>query len=184
MMMSTVMSHIINPLCHSQLYQQFPWVDLDADYDSSEIGSPLSRDRRSTNSTTGSKSVWQKIEEFYSDKNNMAMYCVLPILILIYGGCSSIYCIHKCRHISKDANTRGSRRRTNIIFNNSGNEGLKDGRHRPVSQISSAWTDFHMDTSGSGWSVQTEGQPLRLPSLSPLPWQVHCREGAMAPSRQ
>ncbi|GFN96148.1 LOW QUALITY PROTEIN: hypothetical protein PoB_002265400 [Plakobranchus ocellatus] len=34
---------------------------------------------------------------FYSDKNNMAMYCVLPIMVLIYGGCASIYCIHKCR---------------------------------------------------------------------------------------
>lgn len=25
------------------------------------------------------------------------MFCVLPIMVLIYGGCSSIYCIYKCR---------------------------------------------------------------------------------------
>ena len=43
------------------------------------------------------KSLWEKIEEFYSDNNNMAMYCVLPIIVLVYGGCSFIYCVYKCR---------------------------------------------------------------------------------------
>ncbi|KAH9488582.1 hypothetical protein Btru_064260, partial [Bulinus truncatus] len=58
----------------------------------------LSRGRRDVSNTTNQDlTIWEKIEEFYSDKNNMAMYCVLPLLVLIYGGCSSLYCIHKCR---------------------------------------------------------------------------------------
>ena len=31
----------------------------------------------------------------------MAMYCVLPIMVLVYGGCSAIYCVHKCRQYMK-----------------------------------------------------------------------------------
>lgn len=42
-------------------------------------------------------SIGAKIREFYADDNNMALFCVLPLLILIYGGCSVIYCIHKCK---------------------------------------------------------------------------------------
>lgn len=42
-------------------------------------------------------SIGAKIREFYADDNNMALFCILPLLILIYGGCSVIYCIHKCK---------------------------------------------------------------------------------------
>ncbi|KAK3094423.1 hypothetical protein FSP39_001583 [Pinctada imbricata] len=45
--------------------------------------------------------LWGKIAEFYSDKNNMAMYLVLPSIVLIYGGCCLIYCIAKCRRYCK-----------------------------------------------------------------------------------
>ncbi|KAK3095303.1 hypothetical protein FSP39_012986, partial [Pinctada imbricata] len=41
------------------------------------------------------------VEEFYADPNNRAMYLVLPLIILVYGGCSSIYCIYKCRRYLK-----------------------------------------------------------------------------------
>lgn len=51
----------------------------------------------STTTIEPSKSIWQKVNEFYSDNNNMAMYCVLPIIVLVYGGCSFIYCCWKCK---------------------------------------------------------------------------------------
>ncbi|XP_041347372.1 uncharacterized protein LOC121367332 [Gigantopelta aegis] len=47
------------------------------------------------------KDTWTKIGEFYADNNNMAMYLVLPLIILVYGGCSVIYCVAKCRRYMK-----------------------------------------------------------------------------------
>ncbi|XP_062596983.1 uncharacterized protein LOC134258443 [Saccostrea cucullata] len=44
-----------------------------------------------------SKTFFEQIEEFYEDKNNFAMYLVLPCIVLVYGGCSAIYCCYKCR---------------------------------------------------------------------------------------
>lgn len=43
------------------------------------------------------KSFFEQVEEFYEDKNNFAMYLVLPCIVLVYGGCSAIYCCYKCR---------------------------------------------------------------------------------------
>lgn len=43
------------------------------------------------------KSFIEKVEEFYEDKNNFAMYLVLPCIVLVYGGCAAIYCCYKCR---------------------------------------------------------------------------------------
>ena len=40
---------------------------------------------------------WDDVETFYADKNNFAMYLVLPIIVLVYGGCAVIYCIARCR---------------------------------------------------------------------------------------
>ena len=74
----------------------------------------LSRHRRSVNGTTNTTSApdptpapaqppqyKNAVEEFYADPNNRAMYLVLPLIILVYGGCSSIYCIYKCRRYLK-----------------------------------------------------------------------------------
>lgn len=36
-------------------------------------------------------------DEFFDNKNNIAMYIVVPILFLCYGGCAGIYCCYKCR---------------------------------------------------------------------------------------
>lgn len=52
-------------------------------------GNILRRHRRDTNST-GSGA-------FFDDPNNAAMYLVLPIMVLVYGGCACIYCCHRCR---------------------------------------------------------------------------------------
>lgn len=49
-----------------------------------------------------------KIAKFYADDSNMALYCVLPLLILVYGGCSVIYCVHRCRRNFRKKNRTGS----------------------------------------------------------------------------
>ncbi|XP_046579225.1 uncharacterized protein LOC124286829 [Haliotis rubra] len=54
------------------------------------------------------KDLLTKINEFYADKNNMAMFCVLPVMIIIYGGCSAIYCAAKCRRYIRKRHTRSS----------------------------------------------------------------------------
>ncbi|GFN96136.1 hypothetical protein PoB_002264200 [Plakobranchus ocellatus] len=35
--------------------------------------------------------------DFFDDDNNKAMYLVLPAMVLVYGGCAMIYCVHRCR---------------------------------------------------------------------------------------
>ncbi|XP_046342490.1 uncharacterized protein LOC124123235 [Haliotis rufescens] len=52
------------------------------------------------------KDLLTKINEFYADKNNMAMFCVLPVMIIIYGGCSAIYCAAKCRRYIRKRHVR------------------------------------------------------------------------------
>ncbi|KAK3094956.1 hypothetical protein FSP39_008325, partial [Pinctada imbricata] len=61
--------------------------------------------------TSESKTIWEKIEEFYSDKNNFAMYLVLPAIVLVYGGCAMIYCIAKCRQYFKRKKDKKDKRR-------------------------------------------------------------------------
>lgn len=41
------------------------------------------------------------VEVFFENEQNKATYIVLPLIILVYGGCSSIYCIYKCRRYLK-----------------------------------------------------------------------------------
>lgn len=56
--------------------------------------------------TVDTRSIGEKISDFYSDKNNMAMYLVLPVLFLLYGGCCMIYSIAKCRRYLRRAKKR------------------------------------------------------------------------------
>lgn len=49
---------------------------------------------------------WQDIKTFYDDKNNFAMYLVLPLIVLVYGGCAVIYCIARCRRYLKRKNRK------------------------------------------------------------------------------
>ncbi|XP_021376672.1 uncharacterized protein LOC110465285, partial [Mizuhopecten yessoensis] len=56
----------------------------------------------SDNSGTGNTGSGQNaIEEFYADKHNMAMFLILPLIILVYGGCAGIYCFYKFRRYLK-----------------------------------------------------------------------------------
>lgn len=41
-------------------------------------------------------------DEFFDNKNNIAMYIVAPILFLVFGSCCGIYCCYKCREYMKE----------------------------------------------------------------------------------
>ncbi|GAB1597586.1 Hypothetical predicted protein [Argonauta hians] len=70
----------------------------------------MSTEASSTDNPKEDLSLGQKIVQFYSDDNNMALYCVLPLLILVYGGCSVVYGVHKCRrHFRKKSRREGSK---------------------------------------------------------------------------
>ncbi|BFZ06075.1 hypothetical protein BsWGS_09114 [Bradybaena similaris] len=163
------------------LQDEFPWLAQDDDKQSLEDDWYVqSRVRRSANESSGSKSVWQKIEEFYADDNNMAMFCVLPVMILIYGGCSSIYCIYKCRQYLRRSKHKRLKEEDceSLTSDSQGAEKLNRDKDRPVSQISQAWADLHGDPSEKKWSGQTEGVGPGF--SSPLPWQAPSKMGAAA----
>ncbi|ESO88592.1 hypothetical protein LOTGIDRAFT_165375 [Lottia gigantea] len=50
------------------------------------------------NTSTTTETVYT---DFFDDPHNQATYIVLPVIILVYGGCASIYCIDKCRKSCK-----------------------------------------------------------------------------------
>lgn len=117
---------------------------------------------------TGSKSFWQKVEEFYSDNNNMAMYCVLPVIVLVYGGCSAIYCIHKCRRHLR-------RRKHKRLHNEDDTSSLTDERNdlnqhdagggQPVKTVSgSTWDDANTPFNDVRYNVERK--------KTPLPWDM------------
>ena len=61
----------------------------------------LSRHRRSTNTTTATSSSSEE-EDLFGESNKLAMYVVVPVLFLVYGGCACIYCCYRCRHYMKE----------------------------------------------------------------------------------
>lgn len=48
-------------------------------------------------STEHSSRHRRSTDEFFDNNNNIAMYIVVPILFLLYGGCAGLYCCYKCR---------------------------------------------------------------------------------------
>ncbi|XP_076453513.1 uncharacterized protein LOC143288770 [Babylonia areolata] len=115
------------------------------------------------------KSIWEEIEEFYSDSNNMAMYCVLPLIVLVYGGCSAIYCIYKCRRYFR---RRGKHKRLNNEDTSSvsGDERNDlnqeaDSEGQPIKTVSgSTWEDNSAAFTDVGYNVQRK--------KTPLPWDT------------
>ncbi|KAK3095613.1 hypothetical protein FSP39_016651 [Pinctada imbricata] len=59
----------------------------------------LSRHKRDTNGTSSSSS---SEEDLFGESNKLAMYVVIPIMFLVYGGCACIYCCYKCRQYVKE----------------------------------------------------------------------------------
>lgn len=58
----------------------------------------LSRLRRNTNSSSSSSSE----DDLFTESNNLAMFVVIPVLVVVYGGCACIYCCYKCRRYLKE----------------------------------------------------------------------------------
>ncbi|XP_060073933.1 uncharacterized protein LOC132553690 [Ylistrum balloti] len=123
--------------------------------------------RRLLNSTAPEpdKSIWQKIEEFYDDKNNFAMYLVLPLLVFVYGGCSLIYCIAKCRrHLKKKKHKEMSKL---------DRQDIDDDDDEPVTER----TDSVEPRQERKGAKQTSASDVRVAmdrenTTTSLPWQV------------
>lgn len=58
----------------------------------------LSRLRRNANSSSSSSSE----EDLFTESNNLAMFVVIPVMVIVYGGCACIYCCYKCRRYLKE----------------------------------------------------------------------------------
>lgn len=73
------------------------------------------------------------IEAFFQDNNNMAMYVVLPLIVLVYGGCSAIYCVAKCRRYLRKRNRQKKHKKDGIVHvpnKGDGSRGHPDGTDR------------------------------------------------------
>ena len=134
--------------------------------------------------TEEAKTIWEKIEEFYEDKNNFAMYLVLPCIVLVYGGCAMIYCIAKCRQYFKRKKDRKDKKRLqddtddqeyddDAIRNNNNNE-------RRVSSAVEEKT-LHPAKAGVVAAAVHQDRPYSKASVSdvrmeqsetPLPWAI------------
>lgn len=103
-------------------------------------------------------SLWGQIEQFYSDKNNMAMYLVLPLIVLVYGGCSLIFCIYKCMGYCKKSKRRKDRQLL-----------IKENRRRSI--VTQRQVDNRPRSTASIHPeiTQTTEQKTRT---TPLPWEV------------
>ncbi|XP_033759967.1 uncharacterized protein LOC117342089 [Pecten maximus] len=109
------------------------------------------------------KSIWQEIEEFYEDKNNFAMYLVLPLLVFVYGGCSLIYCIAKCRRHLKKKKHKQSKFDRQDIDDDEGPLTDRNDTEEPRQERRGA-----KQTSASDVRVAVD----RENTSTPLPWQV------------
>ncbi|ESO96174.1 hypothetical protein LOTGIDRAFT_160162 [Lottia gigantea] len=98
-----------------------------------------------------------QVSTFYADKNNMAMFLVLPLIVLLYGGCSSIYCISKCRRYLR-------KRKHKKMAKSEDEERLTENEPNNLNQ--DMGTDFPKDDTDKNISVFTTDR------TTPLPWQV------------
>ncbi|KAL8595403.1 hypothetical protein ACOMHN_024102 [Nucella lapillus] len=128
-----------------------------------------------TTAPTVEKSFWEEVADFYSDNNNMAMYCVLPILVLVYGGCSAIYCIHKCRrYIRRRRHKRKHPDTESLVaederndLNQEGGESLSGSERQPIKTVSANnnWGESTATFADvNGYNVQRK--------KTPLPWNA------------
>ncbi|KAJ8310804.1 hypothetical protein KUTeg_012669 [Tegillarca granosa] len=142
-----------------------------------------------TSATSGAepeKSFWDKVKEFYDDKNNFAMYLVLPIIVIVYGGCCLIYCIAKCRRFIKRKKSDKElleneemnedddvKERNNNITNK--HEEPVQSHPRPTITSPTKRTTVAMVTregAATASDVRIEDHDNSSSSSTPLPWQV------------
>ncbi|KAK3584065.1 hypothetical protein CHS0354_007960 [Potamilus streckersoni] len=131
-------------------------------------GGKLSRHKRDL--------AWSDIEKFYADKNNFAMYLVLPLIVLVYGGCAVIYCIARLRRFLKN---KKKKKRDQEDFSEDAMNSQKNDAVPPNDQQSVISTISNNNNNNQPNSVQREGAKTSSDvnisldhSETPLPWQV------------
>lgn len=158
-------------------------------YDEVENIWPKRRLLETTSATSGGepeKSFWDKVKEFYDDKNNFAMYLVLPIIVIVYGGCCLIYCIAKCRRYIKrkksdkelleneETNEDDDVKERNNNITNKHEEPVQS-HPRPIVQSPTKRTTVAMVNragAASASDVRIEDHDNSSGGSTPLPWQV------------
>lgn len=112
--------------------------------------------------------TWDDVEEFYADKNNFAMYLVLPIIVLVYGGCAVIYCIARCRrYLKRKRKKEKSLPENEIVFD----EPTDGPEERPSIPVVPLRGDNSSRAAGVSSSSEVRVSVEREPE-TPLPWQV------------
>lgn len=148
--------------------------------------------RRLLNSTDiePEKSVFEKIKEFYDDPNNLAMYGVLPLIVLVYGGFCVIYCVCKGYDDCKKKKNKKSKKRllrdddndellsssSNENNNNMKNDSV-DTRNNPdrsVTRAAMAGAVAKNSTQPRKQATSTSDVKLAVEreNSTPLPWAI------------
>ena len=110
---------------------------------------------------------WEDVEKFYEDKNNFAMFLVLPIIVIVYGGCAVIYCIARCRRYAK-RRKRKSKSKEALAES----EPLENPSN--IAQAAGVTTIAGL-SSRDGAATSSEvlvGMENESGNSTPLPWQV------------
>ncbi|XP_076097241.1 uncharacterized protein LOC143067678 [Mytilus galloprovincialis] len=149
--------------------------------------------RRLLNSTIEpEKSIFDKIKEFYDDPNNLAMWGVLPLIVLVYGGFCVIYCVCKgyddCK---KKKNKKAKKKRLLddeddelITANSSGehNNNFNDtkyentGRSATRAAMAATFAAKNQSNQAQGRKHATSTSDVKLAvereNSTPLPWAI------------
>ncbi|XP_025079893.1 uncharacterized protein LOC112555662 [Pomacea canaliculata] len=99
------------------------------------------------------------------------MYCVLPLMVLVYGGCSVIYCVYKLRkYIRRRKHKRFQNEDDSGSFTgNSSTNLLQNGDHYNAREKEGVKT-----VSGGTWLDDSSFSDVRYEETkkSPLPWDT------------
>lgn len=107
---------------------------------------------------------WGDVEEFYADKNNFAMYLVLPIIVIVYGGCAVIYCIARCRRYLRRKKKKSLPQQEFIEEPNE-----EPRTSVPVVNLRQDGNNTNREGASSSSEVRVS---VERDSETPLPWQV------------
>lgn len=130
---------------------------------------------------------WDAVEKFYDDKNNFAMYLVLPVIVLVYGGCAVIYCVARCRRYMKKKKKKAKDADKSLVDNEPEDNTTTDPPVRGQPSIVPKRINPQKNSNGissnpnPGSATQREvhsSSEVRISmeqqeqSETPLPWQV------------
>ncbi|XP_048746104.2 uncharacterized protein LOC125658753 isoform X2 [Ostrea edulis] len=134
---------------------------LDNEYsDTALSGNIHVRVKRSNDSAPPPKQYANAIEEFYADPNNRAMYLVLPLIVLIYGGCSSIYCIHKCcRYVKRKKLEKEMQKRERLTSDTGSCTGIEETQEKQNIESERALSPVYADSIHSNEDKALDNSP-------------------------